>query len=133
VGKYEPLKAFLRAQPASRIPVRFAEIEKLLGFKLPPSKRYPAWWSNNPSNNTMTKVWLDAGFITESVDTASERLVFRRVERDASPVEPKAMASSQFGGGVLERLRASLAGTVRFAPGFDPTEPSGEPWDAERS
>ena len=40
----------------------FGEIEELLGEKLPASKQYPAWWSNNPSNNPMTKEWLAAGF-----------------------------------------------------------------------
>ena len=60
-----------------------AEIEELLGEKLPASKQYPAWWSNNPSNNPMTKEWLSAGFQTESVNIASERLVFRKSDGPA--------------------------------------------------
>jgi hypothetical protein len=127
MGKYEPLKTFLRTKKGSRIPVRFAEIEHVLGFALPNSKQYPAWWSNNPSNNPMTKVWLDAGFMTESVDIPSERLVFRKIEQAAVPPEgspPKLPL------GVVTRLQAALRGTVRFAPGFDPTEPTGEAWDA---
>ena len=51
----------------------FAEIEALLGEKLPASKQYPAWWSNNPSNNPMTKEWLAAGFQTESVERRRPR------------------------------------------------------------
>ncbi|MDB5492986.1 MAG: hypothetical protein JWP86_323, partial [Phenylobacterium sp.] len=34
--------------------------------------------------------------------------------------------------GLVARLQAKLGGTVRFAPGFDPMEPTGEIWDAER-
>jgi len=128
VGKYEPLKAFLQGRPGSHIPMRFSEIEQLLGFALPNSKRYPAWWSNSPTNNPMTKVWLEAGFMTESVDIPAQRLVFRRVKR----AELAPPASSAAKGGILQRLRSTLRGTVRFAPDFDPTSPTGEVWEAER-
>ena len=133
MGKYDPLKAFLAAQPAERIPMTFEEIERLVGAPLPKSKQYPAWWSNNPSNNTMTHVWLEAGFATEQVDTVGGKLVFRRV----SPVRRSTGANPGLGSGLSEpgliaRLQAALGGTVRFAEGFDPTEPTGEIWDAER-
>jgi YD repeat-containing protein len=121
MGKYDPLKSFLEAQAAERVPMTFADIERLVGAPLPKSKQYPAWWSNNPSNNTMTQAWLDAGFTTEQVDPAGEKLVFRRVE-------PRAGAQT----GWLDRLRAKMAGTVRVAPGWDLTNPTGEIWDAER-
>ena len=33
---------------------------------LPPTAQAQrAWWSNNASNNVMTRVWLEAGFRTE--------------------------------------------------------------------
>jgi hypothetical protein len=132
-SQYDPLGPFLQRQAGDRIPVTFAEIESALGFPLPRSKRYPAWWSNSPTNNPMTRVWLEAGFTTEQVDTASERLVFRRNRRNAgggAPKEPSASPAPP--GGMIARLQAALAGTVRYAPGFDPTEPTGEIWDAER-
>ncbi|MBW8813823.1 MAG: hypothetical protein JF588_10400 [Caulobacterales bacterium] len=131
MGRYEPLHAFLAGQQGDRIPITFGEIEQLLGVRLPASKRYPAWWSNNPSNNPMTKVWLAAGFVTEQVDTAAGRLVFRRA---APATDGVAEATRPFHPrpGVLARLQASLGGTVCFAPGFDPTAPTGEAWDAER-
>jgi hypothetical protein len=128
MGKYDPLKSFLTSRSSDRIPMTFREIEGVLGFALPKSKRYPAWWSNNPSNNTMTEAWLEAGFSTEQVDTVSERLVFRR-GRSGPDSGPTAQTSAA---GALSRLRAKLAGTVTFAPGFDPTEPTGEAWNAER-
>jgi hypothetical protein len=120
MGKYDPLKSFLVSQPGDHIRMTFGDIEQVLGSPLPNSKKYPAWWSNNPSNNTMTHAWLDAGFSTEQVDTAAERLVFRRTR-------PPRHASE-----VVTRLRDRLAGTVTFAPRFDPTDPTGEIWDAER-
>ena len=128
LGKYAPLKAFLEGQPTERVRLTFGDIEGILGTTLPKSKRYPAWWSNSPSNNTMTQVWLDAGFATEQVDTAGEKLVFRRLKPEAASGLPPPSS----GLGLIARLQAKLAGTVRFAEGFDPTEPTGEIWDAER-
>src|SRR5215471_7502611 len=81
MSKYDALGTFLNKQATTCVPMTFREIEKVTGAKLPNSKRYPAWWSNNTWNNVMTKVWLDAGYRTEQVDVAHERLVFRRVGR----------------------------------------------------
>jgi hypothetical protein len=108
--------------------MKFEEVEAVIGAPLPPAAaRYPAWWSNNPQNNVMTRVWLDAGYRTERVDLAGRKLVFRRTAKPA-PVAPSPATP---GSGMLEKLRNKLRGTVKFAPGFDPTEPTGESWDAE--
>src|SRR6476619_4586490 len=88
MGKYEPLGQFLRKQRAQEVPLTFREIEKIIGAKLPPnSQHYRAWWSNNPFNNVMTKVWLEAGFESAQVDMEGRKLVFRRIATasDATP------------------------------------------------
>lgn len=118
MGKYDPLTSFLRESHTAEVPMTFEEIERVIGQPLPPSKQYPAWWSNNASNNVMTRAWLAAGYKTERVDVAHGRLVFRQEREPAS-------------GGLLERLWARLGGTVTVAPGVDLTEPTGEVWDAE--
>ena len=57
----------------------FKEIESIIGCRLPPkASGYPAWWSNNPTNNPMTRAWLDAGYKSESVDTKNRKLIFRQ-------------------------------------------------------
>jgi hypothetical protein len=138
MGRYEPLRAFLDQQPTDRVAMTFQEVEAVLGAPLPASKKYPAWWSNNPSNNPMTKVWIEAGFVTEQVDTAAERLVFRRADapaRNAGLAEAATTygpAPTMRSGDWLARLRAELGGTVKVAPGWDLTNPTGEVWDAER-
>ena len=69
MGKYDPLGEFLTRRSAEMAPMTFAEIEQVLGRKLPPAAgKHAAFWSNNPSNNVMTKVWLDAGYRTEQLD-----------------------------------------------------------------
>ena len=63
MSKYSRLGEFLRSQRTKEVPMTFAEIERVTGARLPAnSPQYPAWWSNNPSNNVMTKIWLAAGF-----------------------------------------------------------------------
>jgi hypothetical protein len=128
MSKYEPLQAFLKNQSREYVPMSFAEIERVLNDKLPPSKSHRAWWSNNPNNNVMTKEWLAAGYETESVDIAGEKLVFRRVRNlrtDGGPSSdsPSAPRSRYPGFGFMK-------GLIAFENGFDPAKPfSDEPWD----
>jgi hypothetical protein len=111
----------------------FSEVEAVIGGPLPPAAgRYAAWWSNNPSNNVMTRIWLEAGYRTERVDLGGRKLVFRRAG-PRSPAASPAPAPSQRGGrsDVLETIRRKLGGSVRMAPGYDPTAPTAEGWDAQ--
>ncbi len=112
----------------------FSDIEAVIGAALPPKAvNHPAWWSNNTSNNTMTQIWLDAGFRTERVDVGARRIVFRRVGQPPQPPRESARPAAQAadGGGLLSRVRAALAGTVRVTPDVDLTAPTGEIWDAD--
>lgn len=129
MGKYEPLTQFLAQASGAEVPMTFAEIERVTGHPLPASKKYPAWWSNNPSNNVMTKAWLAAGYQTERVDIGGERLVFRRMADRASMAVPE---SPPLTGTILERIRARLGGMVTVSPGVDLTAPVSDLWDAER-
>jgi hypothetical protein len=85
MSKYAPLATFLDQRRTSETCCSFSDIERALGFRLPPAARaHRAWWSNNHSNNVMTKVWMDAGFRAEQVDMARETVVFRRVDPEAT-------------------------------------------------
>ncbi len=140
MSRYTPLCSFLAGRTEDAVALTFAEIEDVLGVSLPASKRYPAWWSNNPSNNPMTRVWLDAGFVTEQVDIPRERLVFRRRDASRGVSEAEAMfdmdndlPSPAPRAGWLADLRSRLGGSVTVAAGWDLTNPTDEVWDAERS
>src|SRR6266852_1748460 len=79
MGKYEPLKEFLRKQSVNEVQMTFVQIERVIDAKLPPrAQHHRAWWSNSPSNNVMTKIWLDAGYRSERVDMSARKLVFKR-------------------------------------------------------
>ncbi len=130
MSKYYRLKDFLAEREQDYVPMTFAEIEKILEFPLPASKQYPAWWSNNPSNNPMTREWLDAGYETESVNTASGKLVFRRVRKTAPQ---GGLPPSGAAGGKRRPLHPGfgfMKGLIRIEPGFDVTGPfSDESWE----
>ncbi len=100
MSKYEPLTAYLRNQPFGEVRVGFGDLEKILGFKLPSSAgQHRAWWSNNGSNNVMTKAWLSAGFRTRDVDMENERLTFERVDAAASELRIAACGARAAGAG----------------------------------
>jgi hypothetical protein len=103
----------------------FAEVERVIGHKLPRSSRYPAWWSNNPSNNVMTKIWLEAGFKSEQVDIEGRKLVFRRVKASS---ETPAATSKRAPKSGLPPFYGALKGLIQIAPGVDLTEPADPDW-----
>jgi len=130
MGKYSPLRSYLMSQIGERVPMSFGDIEELLGEKLPASKQYPAWWSNNPSNNPMTKEWLAAGFQTESVNVAGENLVFRRAKghsigrkgfADSAQAEINEAPSRH-------PIFGCMKGTLTIRPGLDLTAPADADW-----
>lgn len=106
----------------------FAEIERVTGILLPPkAQAQRAWWSNNPSNNVMTKVWLDAGFRTERVDLGARRLVFRRTEQ-----QDRSKAWQEGDSITLVNGRHPIFGVLKevthLVPGIDLTEPACPEW-----
>jgi hypothetical protein len=130
MGKYEPLGAFLRGQRTHEVSLTFSEIEKITGAKLPPkAQHHRAWWSNNAANNVMTKVWLEAGFVSTQVDISARKLVFRRVKGSEvndgfaeSPPTPYATSDGR------HPLRGALKDITFLRPDVDLTEPADPEW-----
>ncbi|MBX9845083.1 MAG: hypothetical protein K2Z80_25065 [Xanthobacteraceae bacterium] len=127
MAKYAAFGAFLRKQKAQHVPLTFGKIEEIIGGRLPASARYSAWWSNNPTNNVMTRVWLEAGFRSEQVDIAGRKVVFRRVSAPVVSHE----ASPKTDQNSTERfhpLFGALKGLTRISPDADLTEPADPDW-----
>ena len=125
MSKYSALGEYLKRQQGDRIPITFGEIEKITGAKLPASaQKHRPWWSNNPDNSVMTKVWLDAGFESEQVDMPARKLVFRRVRR------PKAMGKTvpSTGEKPFHPAYGAMQGLIRIMPGTDLTQPADPEW-----
>jgi hypothetical protein len=134
-SKYDPLRTHLEAQTISEIPMRFKDIEALIGEPLPPSAfKHRPWWSNNPSNSVITYAWLRAGFETCQVDMGSQKLVFRRIRSaaSASPSAPPAPKGHTDKAPPRSGLFGALRGMVRFTSPDAATEPSGASWNADK-
>ena len=124
MSKYEPLGEYLKKQGKERVPMTFAEVERVTGVKLPPSAlKHRPWWSNNPDNSVMTKVWLEAGFESEQVDMEKRKLVFKRVRK------PKA-AGGEGGEKPFHPAWGAMKGLIRIMPGVDLTQPADPEWAA---
>jgi hypothetical protein len=89
MARYDPLKRFLSQQSGDQVAMTFAELERIIGAKLPSSAlEGNAWWSNNPTNHAQALAWLNAGFETANVDRTAGKLVFRRRKTVPEPAEP---------------------------------------------
>lgn len=76
--KYEPLKRHLEGMfQHGEVRLSFAEIERILGFSLPPSA-YAAqpWWSNARAGHSQAAAWLDAGWKTTALDLGGRQVSF---------------------------------------------------------
>jgi hypothetical protein len=77
-GRYAPLYDYLAAQRNNNVNVTFAEIENILGARLPRSARvYRAWWANG--SHAHAESWLRAGFRVGAV--TAEYIIFMRIHR----------------------------------------------------
>jgi hypothetical protein len=121
MSKYSALGDYLKRQRRDIVPMTFGEIEKITGLKLPASAhKHRPWWSNNPDNSVMTKVWLEAGFASEQVDLSARKLVFRRVR--GTTITPSADEKP------FHPAYGHMQGLVRIMPGTDLTQPADPEW-----
>lgn len=115
MSRYQALTRHLSARKEGRVPMTFAEIEAILGAPLPGSARaHRPWWANSGHGHVQARGWLDAGYQSEQVDLAAERLVFARLNAVEIPATPPRGDHPLFG---------CMAGTITIPPGLDLTEP----------
>jgi hypothetical protein len=113
MSRYEPLAQFLDRRSVPVWQAKFSEIEKVLGFPLPPSAyRYPAWWANQQGKgHSQTAGWKTVGWHTRALNLEERRVTFERESPTASASSPALTFEQR---GAIEFLIA-LGGT---APDF---------------
>jgi len=65
MGKYDPLRDYLKRQKVDELQMSFADIELTLRAMLPRSASLPQWWANTvdpASRHVQEAAWRSAGF-----------------------------------------------------------------------
>jgi len=83
MSKYQPLHDYLTNLPATSadVTLRFDEVEKILGDRLPASASlHQAWWGNEAKTKTHTQAqaWLAAGWRVDGVNLGRRWVRFWR-------------------------------------------------------
>lgn len=81
--KYSPLGIYLARRQRSNIyaTLTFAEIERIIEDRLPPSAlQHRHWWSNAGSH-VQAQAWLNVGWMVHDVNMSDRTVVFKRVRR----------------------------------------------------
>lgn len=80
MSKYQPLAHFLKEFPGDCWDASFGDLERVLGFPLPPSAHeYRAWWANQfKGHHSQAKGWIDAGWVTREIDLPRRKVRFER-------------------------------------------------------
>lgn len=91
VSKYDPLQRHLEHISDAMWHTTFAEIERILGFSLPPSARsHQAWWANSNDHMPQHRAWLDVGWRTIDLNLSAGNVAFQRT----ASWQPRTVASS---------------------------------------
>jgi len=80
MGKYDPLRDYLRRQKGDEFELTFADIERRLGAMLPKSANRPQWWANvadSGSGHVQCEAWRAAG-LDAFLIPGGDRVRFRR-------------------------------------------------------
>jgi uncharacterized HhH-GPD family protein len=131
----------LASSDAGRLELPFAEIERLIGDRLPPSSQYPAFWSNSSS---YAKAWKRAGYESTRRGVLAGHMGFVRTRTPPAPsttakVTPRPDLSDRATGEVIllgcvktKAAEASPACDLYLSPLFERrrryAESSSKPW-----
>jgi len=118
VQKYRSLQRFLAGKSREKpLILDFADIERQLGFPLPPSARlHKGWWANEHRTHVQARAWLEGGWRVWQVDCAGETVELRPLDMpqrsDRGRLPPGAGANED---AVITLDRAQLSlGAVRL-------------------
>ena len=79
-SRYEPLRLYLASRQEPVVRLSFADIERVIGARLPDSaRRYRPWWANERAGSHVhATAWMGAGRRTANVDLNAGTVDFVR-------------------------------------------------------
>ena len=116
MSKYTPLQRDLQTRPRVDMALTFEEIEKILGFNLPPSAlEHNAWWANERGTHVQARAWMDAGWQVWHVRRSEKKVYFRPRNIEPGPPTPgvaESVALFVDDGSVIPVRTSSLRGSA---------------------
>lgn len=118
MSKYRKLTEYLEALDRPRWTGTFAEIETILGFKLPKSAySYPAWWANQAGEgHSHCAAWKSIGWRTESLDLSKRQVSFSRLKEGEIGQVDAVSAAPPVGRLTIAQAKAGLAASFGVRP-----------------
>ena len=77
--KYAPLGEFLSSQAGDSCTLTLAEIERIIGRRLPRSARVHAAWWGNDSSHVQARAWMGEGWRARPATRYLDAVIFRRM------------------------------------------------------
>ena len=118
MSKYTKLTEYLKTLDSRRWTANFAEIETILGFKLPKSAyNYAAWWANQAGDgHSHCAAWKNIGWRTEGLDLSKRQVSFSRPdEKTGVEVDMVQIAHSR-ASLTIAQAKADLAASFGVRP-----------------
>ena len=88
MGKYRPLEDWLAQDGEASRTLTFADVEKILRFRLPPAALTDrGWWANESSpspRHLQSLAWLRSGWRVRHLDLEGQTVTFERQPVSAS-------------------------------------------------
>jgi len=79
MGKYENLGRKLENVATKQVKLTFDEIEKILGFPLPPSAfKFRPWWANDKTHVQASDGWINNGWKVNTIDFNDKSVFFEK-------------------------------------------------------
>jgi hypothetical protein len=118
MSKYRKLTEYLKALDSTRWTASFAEIEAILGFKLPKSAySYPAWWANQAGEgHSHCAAWKNIGWRTEGLDISKRRVSFSYLKEEDGDEADAVSAVHPVGRLTIAQAKAGLAASFGVRP-----------------
>lgn len=114
-SKYQPLQRYLQQCEATEVTLTFADIETIMGDRLPNSaRRQRAWWSNRRKGGLQAMAWKGADYVVHALDLEAETVTFQKPP--ARYVAQEVDGVVQWTGSLIKSLRQSMGLTqTQFA------------------
>ena len=130
-SKYYPLYLFFKQRDDDIILLTVADVNNILGGRLPASARSQrAWWSNRRTAVAQAAAWLESGYLVDELELENGQVTFRK-EGSVPPYEVKRQGDIiMWNGDMIKALREHMGlNQSEFAQELGVRQPTVSEWE----